>query len=302
MTADVHAIILTRNEERHIQRCIESIKPFVASILVLDSHSTDRTCEIALGLGARVERNRFVNHASQLNFGLELMKDLGGWLLRIDADEVLDAGGATLSALSLMKFGDDIGGLVVQRRIYFMGRRMRFGGIEPSWQLRLWRNGKGRCEQRWMDEHIVVQGNVEKTDVIFADINLNSLGWWTSKHNDYASREAIEILDQKYGFLHRSKNDIVPSGFQARVKRLVKQHIYENMPGGLRALLYAFYRYVLRLGFLDGRAGFYFHLFQGLWYRSLVDAKVFEIETCAQNSRCTIIEAVFEKTGIRVSS
>ena len=199
--ADIHAIILTLNEEMHIARCIESLAGQCTSITVVDSGSTDGTTEIAIALGAQVLRNPWINYASQMNYAIEALADRGGWLLRIDADEVLDADSRQTLAEAIAGAAPEVDGLVVQRRIHFLGRRIRHGAIEPSWQLRLWRNGAGRCEQRWMDEHIKVVGSVARTELVLSDINLNSLTWWTSKHNSYASREAIEILNRKYGFL-----------------------------------------------------------------------------------------------------
>jgi glycosyltransferase involved in cell wall biosynthesis len=292
----IHAIILTLNEELHIRRCIESILPVVDTILVVDSGSTDNTCEIARSLGAQVKHNAWTNHATQLNFAIAVLENKGGWILRIDADEVLQAD----QSLFLQNVSDEVAGITIQRRIYFMGQRMRHGGIEPSYQLRLWRNGLGRCEQRWMDEHVVVQGQVLKSDMVVSDINLNSLHWWTTKHNDYASREAIEVLNRKHCFLDRRDNKQQILSFQAKLRRSLKEHVYLKLPSGLRAIFYFIYRYVLRLGFLDGRAGYYFHLLQGLWYRSLVDAKVIEIESFAHEKSVKIPEAIFVKTGIRV--
>ncbi|TIQ79503.1 MAG: glycosyltransferase family 2 protein, partial [Mesorhizobium sp.] len=188
----IHVVILTLNESVHIARCIESCKDQVESITVIDSGSTDGTVEIAEKLGAEVVRHPWVNYATQLNFGISTLVAKGGWLLRIDADEVLHPAAPCRLSEAVSQAGGDCDGILVQRRIYFLGRRIKYGAIEPSWQLRLWRNGQGRCEQRWMDEHVIVNGNVQKSDIIISDINLNSLTWWSTKHNQYASREAID--------------------------------------------------------------------------------------------------------------
>ena len=191
-------------------------------------------------------------------------------------------------------------GLLVQRRIHFMGRRIRFGGVEPSWQLRLWKNGRGECEQRWMDEHMIVDGGIAKSGLVISDINLNSLGWWTEKHNDYASREAVEVVLSGV----RPPGNAAPQnrqmGAQARLRRWLKQRIYQRLPGGVRAALYFMYRYVLRLGFLDGAAGFYFHALQGFWYRLLVDAKLANIAR-RRTEGMEALEAVRAETGIDLS-
>jgi glycosyltransferase involved in cell wall biosynthesis len=295
---DVHAIILTLNEEQHISRCISSIKSLCQSITVVDSGSTDRTVELAQELGAEVFISRWINYASQLNVGIERLAGKGGWLLRIDADEVLESSGPVKIRRLLAEIDESVSGIAIQRRIHFLGKRMRHGATEPSWQLRLWRNGKGSCEQRWMDEHIKVSGTVFRTKTVVSDVNQNSLTWWIAKHNSYASREAIDILNVSYGFL--PKDSLFDSGAsgQARVKRLLKEKLYLRLPSGVRSFGYFFYRYFLRCGFLDGKAGFYWHSLQGLWYRNLVDAKVFEIKKHATDSGCSIVEAIRAKTGI----
>jgi glycosyltransferase involved in cell wall biosynthesis len=295
--ADIHAIILTFNEEIHIARCIQSIASQCASIIVVDSASTDRTAEIATGLGAQVLRHPWINYAVQANYAIDALAERGGWLLRIDADEVLDADSSQSFKEAIAGAREQVAGILVQRRIHFMGKRIKYGAIEPSWQLRLWRNGFGRCEQRWMDEHIKVNGAVAKSGLIIADINLNSLAWWTAKHNGYASREAIEFLNRTYGFLPRDELGD-GAGFQAKMRRFAKERLYRAMPAGMRPLAYFTYRYVLRLGFFDGAAGYYFHVLQAFWYRTLVDAKVTEICSYANMRGIPVAQAIRERTGI----
>lgn len=295
---EVHALILTLNEERHIGRCIESLADHCASILIVDSGSADRTVEIAQQLGAEVIYNPWVNYATQLNFGVSHLADRPGWLLRIDADEILEQDCVETIGQAVSRMPADVDGIAVQRRIFFLGKRMRHGGMEPSWQLRLWRNGAGRCEQRWMDEHIKVSGRVEHSKVVISDINLNSLTWWISKHNSYASREAIDILNQRFGFLPIDSLHSEGASPQAQIKRFLKNSVYLRMPAGLRSIGYYLYRYIVRCGFLDGKSGFYWHLMQGLWYRVLVDAKVEEILRFSGSNQCSLIEAIKAKTGI----
>ncbi|MEO1205470.1 MAG: glycosyltransferase family 2 protein [Pseudomonadota bacterium] len=301
---DIHALILTLDEAQHIGRCIDSLAGQCASVTVIDSGSQDQTVAIAEAKGAHVVVNPFVNHASQINFGIDHLADHQGWLLRIDADEVLDGDSRQTLRDAVMSASDAVDGLLIQRRIHFLGRRIRHGAIEPSWQLRLWRIGRGRCEQRWMDEHIQVNGQVAETGVVLSDINLNSLTWWTAKHNAYASREAVEILSQRHGLGDHQGTDgdraDTKMSPQAQRRRFVKDKIYERLSPGVRAMAYFLYRYILRLGILDGRAGFYFHLMQALWYRTLVDAKVTEIELHARTHRVTIPDAIKDRVGIDI--
>jgi hypothetical protein len=137
----------------------------------------------------------------------------------------------------------------------------------------------GRIEQRWMDEHIVLSGgDTVKFNYDLVDDNLNDIGWWVEKHNSYATREMIDLMNTKYHFF---ENDSALMDFddpQAKRKRFLKEKIYSRLPIGLRSFLYFNYRYILKLGFLDGSKGFVFHFMQGFWYRLLVDIKVFEFE------------------------
>lgn len=292
----LHAIVLTFNEEKHLARCLASIAPACDSILVVDSGSTDQTVEIARGHGATVLHNRFVNYATQLNFAIAQVAGRGGWLLRIDADEVLLAGAEEVRhALSASASVD---GLLVRRRMHFMGRPMTWGGMDPIWQLRLWREGRGHCEQRWMDEHVLVEGGVAKTALRIDDINLNSLSWWTDKHNGYATREAIDILARRHGLFPIESVARARGVDQVVIKRALKDGLYLRLPAGLRSTLYFLYRYVLRGGFLDGRAGWYFHVLQGFWYRTLVDAKVLEIERHARRTNASMTDSIVAVTGV----
>jgi len=295
---EIHAIILTLNEEQHIERCINSIRSSCRSITVVDSYSTDRTVELAAKLGAEVIQRKWINHADQVNFAITHLDTKGGWLFRIDADEVLisDVKNPLLKAVEGAP--SDCDGLLVKRQIHFLGRRIRHGGLEPSWQLRLWKNGKGICESRWMDEHIIVGGKINKSALRIADINLNSVSWWIDKHNKYASMEMIEFL--RLNYRKQLNNNIVGGGRQAKVKRFIKNRIYYCIPGGVRSLLYFLYRYVLRLGFLDGREGFYYHFLQAYWYRVLVDIKAQEVIYRIKSGE-SISDAIKNTTGLDVT-
>ena len=292
----VHAFILTLDEERHIGRCIASIREHCASVLVVDSGSSDRTREIAAELGAEVVVNPFTTHAAQVNAAIALLADRTGWLLRIDADEILEPPPDGI----LVARDEAADGLIVRRHIHFLGRRMLHGGLQPNWHLRLWRNGRGRCEQRWMDEHVVVDGTTRTTALEIADINLNPVHWWTAKHNGYASREAIEVLARKYPLLNREAPAAETLHGPVKIKRLIKERLFERLPGGVRAKIYFFWRYWLRLGFLDGVEGYYFHFLQVYWYRTLIDCKVHEIERYRATHGVPLERAIDAVTGLKV--
>ena len=217
--------------------------------------------------------------------------------MRLDADEVVEPALATASAASSPKRRPKarITGATVDRAIHFLGRKIRWGGMYPTQVIRVWRSGKGHVENRWMDEHVVVAGKVMHLKGEIADINLNSIGWWTAKHNNYATREAIDQLT-----LDSQAAISGEMGTQARRKRWLKDNFYARLPLGLRPMLYFTYRYLLLLGFLDGWQGLAFHGLQGFWYRFLVDVKIAELKAMMATRGQDLATVVAEEYGHRL--
>ena len=269
-------IILTKNEERHIERALASVASIADRCLVVDSGSEDSTVEIASAQGAEVRINPFITQAQQFNWALNQLPEDTEWVLRLDADEIVTEPLATEIRKKLAGLPEETAGVYISRRMNFLGQKVRYGGLFPIRIIRLFRFGHGQCEDRWMDEHIVVDGPTVDFWGEIVDDNINSLTWWTQKHNAYASREVVDILNAELKFM--PTNTIADlRGGQASIKRWVKERIYSRLPGGVRALLYFIYRFWFRLGFLDGKRGAIFHVLQGYWYRYLVDAKLFEV-------------------------
>lgn len=294
------AIILTRNETKHIRRCIESVGQVATDILVVDSFSTDDTVRIAEALGARVVKHPFKNYATQFNWALAQVEPDADWVIRIDADEYFTQELASAARSRLAALNRGIDGVYINRWMTFQGRRIRWGGVYPIQVLRIWRHGRGRCENRWMDEHIAVDGATTRFAGGIIDDNHNPLSWWTEKHNGYSSREAVDLLNLKYRFMPSETVAGFQTGDQAGLKRWIKEKVYSRLPTGLRALIYFLYRYVIRAGFLDGRPGLAFHVLQGFWYRFLVDAKLHEVERYMKEQHTDVVRAVEDVLGIRV--
>jgi glycosyltransferase involved in cell wall biosynthesis len=282
---EVTVIILTRDEELHIARAIASVKGFAARVLVVDSGSTDSTVALARAAGAEVISNAWTTHAAQFNWALDQIAGQGGWVLRLDADEVVTPELASEIARGL----PDVAGLYLRRNIRFQGAMVRYGGVYRLPNLRLFREGRGRAEARWMDEHIVVDGPTAHLSGAIVDDNLGPLDGWIAKHNGYASREVADLLLRP--------ND---GGQHHGAKRWVKRHLYGHLPGGARAVAYFLYRYLLRGGFRDRAAARRFHVLQGFWYRYLVDAKLAEVRRHMQATGATPARALEEVLGLRV--
>ena len=276
----ITAIILTKNEEKHIGRCISSLKDVCEEVLVVDCYSTDRTVELAKDLGARVIQHPWTNYATQFNFGVHECNIQTEWIWRIDADEFLEGNLGPKMKEVLASVDDTINGVYVRKRIDFMGKPLLHGGWYPSYHLKVFRRNHGECENRWMDEHIVIFDvttiTIEEGNQV--DANLNDLTWWTDKHNGYATREMVDMLLMEYG-IDEKADEVAPRffGTEEQRKRWLKIK-YIKAPLFMRPFINFFLRYILYGGFLDGKAGFIWHILQGFWYRMLVDAKIFELK------------------------
>ena len=279
MNDSIAAIILTKNEEKHIARCIGSLQGICEEIFVIDSYSTDRTCEIAAAMGAEIYRHPWKNYAAQFNFGVHECPVKSEWIWRIDADEFLEGNIGKAVKEVLSDCPSDVNGIYVRKRIDFMGRPLMHGGWYPSYHLKVFRKGHGECENRWMDEHIQLTDGrtVTVREGNQVDANLNDLTWWTNKHNGYATREMLDMLMMEYGMDEHQGVRPRLFGTEEQRKRWLKLR-YVRFPLFIRPFINFFIRYVLRGGFLDGREGFIWHVLQGFWYRFLVDAKIFEIK------------------------
>lgn len=275
----IAALILTKDEGKHIVRCIESLKGVCNEVFVVDSFSTDNTRELAESLGAKVVKHPFENQAQQFNWAIRNCDIKGDWIWRVDADEYIseELGKKVVEAVNTC--ADDVNGIYVNKAIVFQGRKLKHGGWYPAPQIKVIRKGFGESENKVMDEHLIItSGRTIYVDGDQTDENLNNLTWWTDKHNRYASREAQNMLMMQYGM------DADAEGVAARLfgndaerKRWLKLR-YARMPLFLRPFIYFFIRYFVKLGFLDGKEGFIWYVLQGFWYRFLVDAKIFELK------------------------
>lgn len=293
----IAVVVLTYNEEIHIRRCLERIKSVANDIYVIDSFSDDKTVEIATELGAVVIQRAWKNYADQFQFGMQQVSSDADWIMRIDADEYISDDFLHDIQNKLMALPRDVVGVYCGLRRIFINKMIRFGLVNIR-MLRLWRNGCGSMETRWMDEHIKLNGRAVNFNGYIIDHNLNSIGWWITKHNSYASREVVDILMRKYCVDEHRSNLRITSPFG--LKRFIKERIYNNMPCGLRSFLYFVWRYVIGLGFLDGFSGFAFHFLQGFWYRFLVDVKLVEVEQFMKKSNVNVKMAVKKVLGLDI--
>lgn len=285
---DLTVVILTKNEEKNLRKCIESFRDIVKRFVIVDSFSTDGTKALCKQLdtelrakGSQLDfyQNKWIDYATQLNWGLTQTNIKTEWSMRFDSDEELTPELVKEIEERLPNVKEAINGVILRRRVYFMGRWIKHGGRYPELLLRIFRTGKAMCEQKLMDEHMILS---EGTTITFKydliDNNQKDLEWWTAKHNWYSNRE---VLDHQMTLMNGNSETLEAGGQssgQASIKRAVKNGGYYKLPKFWRAHIYFIYRYYIKLGFLDGPEGKIFHFLQAYWYRFLVDAKLYECE------------------------
>lgn len=298
-------VILTHNESMHIQRSIESVQSIASEIFVIDSGSKDETVKIAEENGAVVLHHPFVNYAKQFQWALDNAPITADWTMRLDADEIIEPDLQQEIQEKLHHLPKNIVGVNLKRKHIFMNRWVKHGGRYPLVLLRIWRTGHGRIEDRWMDEHMVISGGETVTfKGGFADHNLNDLTFFTDKHNKYATREAIDVINQKLNLFARDESlNTESASFQASIKRIGKEKIYNKIPFTIAAFAYFIYRYIFQLGFLDGRSGLIYHFLQGYWYRFLVGAKIMELEHAisGMTDKKEILKEISRLTGHKLA-
>lgn len=269
------------NEEIHIRRCLENVCQFSRKVIVVDSPSTDKTVDICAEFpNVEVVVHKYPgNQAEQFNWALDNCKIDTQWILRLDADEYLLPALVEELKRELPFMPEDISSLSLSLARAFMGKVLHHGIVNNIWIIRIFRTGQARYEKRLMDEHLcVLQGKTQKMKGQFVDDNRLPIGEMIQKHVNYASREATLLLDAEYELSSMThEEDEQEHSEEVNSKRAQKAK-YAKMPLFWRSVAYFVYRYVFKFGFLDGKEGFCWDFFQGLWYRMLVDTKVYEVK------------------------
>jgi len=263
-------VILTFNSQDTVTATLERARRVASEIFVVDSFSTDGTVDLAKAQGATVVQHPFEHYGAQRNWAIDNLPISAGWQLHLDADEWMDD--ALVQAILELADDPEHSGFFLARYVRFLGRVMRHGGMSPTWHLRLFRTGDGRCESRRYDQHFMLLRGTSgrlKGEVI-DDIRM-SLSDWTARHNRWADGE----VEEQYS--NETAGRVQPRAFGAPTerKRFLRER-YNSMPLFVRPFGLFFYRYFLRLGILDGTEGFIFWLLQSFWFRFLVDAKLWE--------------------------
>jgi len=269
--------ILTRNEARNIERAITSLRPAVDEVVVIDSESDDRTCEIAEKLGATVWTHPFESYAHQRNWALDQIADHFGdvWMLSLDADEWLSDELAAEVRRDAPRLGTDADAYLLKRRTRFDGRVLQHGGFEATWITRVVRVGYARYEDRKVNEHLDLPAGarVGRFEGWLEHADVDSWTRYVDKHNRYSTLEAEARVAAMGGghptiTLGEARRD------PALRKRFLRERVFNRLPA--RPAIRFLQIYVASLGFLDGRSGFRRALFEA-WQEMMTDLKAEEL-------------------------
>ena len=271
--ADVTAIVLTKNEEKNIERCLKSVQGLCRRMVVVDCGSTDRTVPLAEACGAEVFYHEFEYYARQFNWGIDNTGIDTRWIIRIDADEQFPPELCDEIEKNIaLHDNDSVNGFTLEATYFFLGRALTHGAKKRK--LMVFKRGIGRIEDRRRDAHTILsEGESVSLKHNFLHYDFKDLDNFIGRYNWYATREAMDYMDWKRGHVDASVNDA-----QIEKKRRKKYGVYYRFPKFLRAFLWFIVNYLFRGGFLDGKEGFIYHVLSSFWYRFVVDAKIYEYE------------------------
>ncbi len=271
-------IVLTFNEEQHLPRLLNSIAQLNAPLFILDSGSTDQTLKIANDFGATIKYNAFENHPKQWDFALKNFDIQSPWIIGLDADQIVTQELFEQLAHFNNEQYKDVNGIYFNRKNFFKGKWIRFGGYYPKYLLKMFRTGVGFSDTNEnMDHRFVVPGKTitwKKGHILEENLKENEISFWISKHNRYSDLVAEEEVERMQAL--RSQT-IQPKLFGDPYQRMAfLKKIWWQLPRFLRPFIYFGYRMTFQLGILDGKTGILFHFLQGFWFRIIVDVKIEE--------------------------
>jgi glycosyltransferase involved in cell wall biosynthesis len=269
----ISVVILSFNSAATLPQTLAAAKLVSDDVHVVDSFSSDETAELARAAGAEVVQHAFERYDKQRNWAIENLPLKHGWELHLDADERLTPELAAEINRVMAAPPPEIDGYMIPRLIHFLGAPIRHGGMYPNWHLRLFRRGVGRCEQRRYDQHFLLSrggGTARLTKPMIDDMRM-TLDEWTRRHLRWAEAQAAMAIEGG------GEGEIAGrwTGSPIERKRALRR-FYGRAPLLLRPFLLFAYRYLLRLGFLDGVPGLIFFALQTFWFHFFVDARIYE--------------------------
>jgi glycosyltransferase involved in cell wall biosynthesis len=282
--ANIAILVPTFNEEINVERNLASVVGWAQEVFVLDSLSKDGTLGVVAKFPeAKVFEHAFEGYSKQWNWAIDNLPWTADWIMLLAADEYLsaeckaDIEQAIADAERRLAAGDGAApvGFFLNRKLIMFDTWLRFGGPWPSWHMRIWRRGRGRYEERSVNEHLKLDGASAYLKEAFIHDDRKGLTEWLARHNKYSTFEAIELVKGE------EPADIKISlfGNQPERKRFLRYRVWNHLP--MRPLLWFLYSYIFRLGFLHGRAG-YRYARLGEMYQYWQDLKVEELQDAAR--------------------
>lgn len=274
--ADVDVVMLAKDEAINLPHSLPSVVPWVRRVFVVDSGSTDATEQVVRDQGAEFVHQAWLGYAKQKNWALDNLPLEASWTMILDADEIITEELrneiTALTSRDPQTVPED--GFYINRYFIFLGKRIRHCGFYPSWNLRLFKRGKARYEERDVHEHMILDGPTANLKGHMEHHDRRGLEVYMAKHNHYSTLEAREIHRVMLGQSHATL-DAKPFGNSLQRRRWIKHVVYPKLPA---KWLFRFgFMYIARLGFLDGLTGLRFCLFMSA-YELLIDLKLREIQ------------------------
>jgi hypothetical protein len=274
----ITVIVPVRNEARNLPRCLESLRG-IGEVYVVDSQSSDDTCAIAESFGAKAIQFHYQGGwPKKRQWAMDTFPIAYDWILLLDADEVVTPELAREIQQRILDPG--MVGYRICLQLYFLGRPLRHCDAS-FWKLSLFRKGQARFECRLKDqdasmadmeihEHVIADGPTTELRNPLVHHNFESLSRYIQKHDEYSNWEA-RVLSR----VDESSEEMSASlfGTQAQRRRWLKRKLY-RLPGS--PVLLFLYRYVFRLGFLDGVPGLIYCTFQAVQMFH-TKAKIYEL-------------------------
>ena len=277
-------LILSKNEERNLEDCLRTLAPWCGDIHLVDSYSTDNTLDIACQYGVTIHQHVFEGHTKQRAWALRNVPFRNDWVMALDADHRVTPELQRELRHVFQTPPKEFGGFYVKRRQIFRGRWMKHGGYYPKYMLKVFRHELAYLDHHEFDYRFYVNGKVAtlENDILEDNRNEDDISFFVDKHNRFASEQAAEELMRRQGHVEYLVRAAFFGTHDQRTLWLKKR--WYAMPLYLRPFLLFFYRYFLRLGFLDGKEGFIFYFLQSFWFRLLVDIRIEEMRLSGKTS------------------
>lgn len=258
----VSVLIPAKNEESNLPACLESVAR-ADEVFVVDSQSSDRSIKISTNYGANVVQFYFNGRwPKKKNWSLDNLPFRNEWVLIVDCDERITP--ELWDEIATVIQDPNYNGYYLNRRVFFLGQWIRYGGKYPDWNLRLFKHKSGRYENlntedipntgdNEVHEHVILDGKVGYLKNDMLHIDFRDIYHWLERHNRYSNWEARVYYNILTGNDESGTIGANLFGDAVQRKRFLKK-IWVKLP--FKPLLRFILFYFIRLGFLDGKAGY----------------------------------------------